>query len=136
MNISATSAAAGHTALDEIVELDRETTHALARRVVDAVGDGARDAGDADFADAARTGRVEVRVVLIAEADVDRADVGVDRHVILGKVGVDNPSVARIDMRFLEKRHAHAPYDAADQLASRELRVHQATDAVGPHDAR
>src|SRR5207237_898980 len=107
--------------LDQYVELDRQAADTPAGRVEDRVGDRGGDAGDADLADAARPDRVEVAIILVAEADVDLADVGVHRHVVLGEVGVDEASVALVEQRLFHQRHAHAPDDAAHELAAREL---------------
>jgi hypothetical protein len=55
--------------------------------------------------------RVHVRVALIDKAHVhDRRAVGVDRHRVLGEVGVRNPPGEAIHHRMLHRCHA----DAAD----------------------
>jgi len=60
---------------------------------------------------------------MIDEGHVDRLDVGIDRHVIFGEVGIHDPSVTFIEDRVLEQREAHAPHDAALQLAERRLGI-------------
>src|SRR3954469_17019129 len=122
--------------LNQVVQLYRQVADALAGGMEDCVGDGGRNAGDADLADAARAGGIELTIVFLAEADVDEADVGVHRHVVLREVGVDDAAIALIHQRLFEERHADAPDNAAHHLAARELRVHQPADAVVGHDAR
>src|SRR6185437_11655474 len=89
-----------------------------------------------DLAGAFGPDRTHVRVVLLDELHVDRADVGVHRHLILGEIRVDVPTRARIDVRLLEQRHANAPHHAALNLAPGRLFVEHAADRVRCHDAR
>src|SRR6266496_6566147 len=84
-------------ALNEFVQRDRQLAHALARSVIDSVGEGAGNAGDADFSDPARPERIESRVVLGDERHVDGLDVRVDRHVVLGKIAVGEAAIAEIE---------------------------------------
>ena len=52
------------------------------------------------------------------------------------RLAFDDAAVARVEHAVLEQRQAHAPHDAALQLAARRLRVEQPADAVGRDDAR
>jgi len=74
-----------------------------------------------------------VRIVLGNERDVDRADVGIHRHVVFG---VDDAPGALVAQRFLEERHSGAPDDAAEHLAVRRLGVEHGADTVDRGDAR
>ncbi len=109
--------------------------------MIDGVGDGRGHADDPDFADSFRADRVDVRIVLRNENHVDRTDVGVDRHQVLGQVHVRKGTEVPVEMRLLQERHADSLDDAAVVLAARGLGVQDAAarerrhDAVHAHDA-
>ena len=62
--------------------------------MVDGVANCAGHTGDADLSDAARAQRVEAQVRCAHEIDGKFLDVRIDRDVIFGKVGIDEPSGA------------------------------------------
>src|SRR5207244_13246290 len=68
---------------EQLVERDREITHAHARRVKDRVGDRRRDARHADLTDALRADRIDMLLMLVDKKYLDPGHVGMDRDVIL-----------------------------------------------------
>ena len=76
----------GPIGLKQAIEGDRKVPYTGSRRVPDRIGDGARRAGDADFADALDAERIHVRVVFLDQDRLERRHVGIDRDMVLGEV--------------------------------------------------
>src|SRR3981189_1050596 len=92
--------------LHDLVEGDGEVADAFAGGVVDGVGYGGGGSGDADFADASGSQRVEFVVGDVEGGDVDLVDVGVDGNVVLGEVFVDGAAVGWVDESLFVEGHA------------------------------
>src|SRR5215208_1264540 len=107
----------------QLVEPDRQRAHAHAGRVEDGVGDGRGGADDADLADSLDADRVELVVVLVDPAHVDRRRVGGRRDVVAGEVVVDVVAEARVEHALLVQRHRDAHRHPADQLRACRARV-------------
>src|SRR5207302_10307752 len=108
---------------------------AFAGGVVDGVGYGGGGSGNADFADASRSERVEFVVGDVEGGDVDFVDVGVDGDVVLGEVFVDGAAVGWVDEGLFVEGHADSPDDAADELVGAGLLINEGADVVGADHA-
>ena len=117
---------AGRSAL-QLVYRDRQIADALARRMMDGVGDRGGDADDADLAQALDAEAIDLGVGLVDEDDLDLSNVGVHGDMVFGDVGVHDPAEFMVDQRLLMQRHADAPDHAADDLAARGLGVEDAS---------
>ncbi len=94
--------------------------------MVDRVRDRGGDAGDPDFAHPPATHRVEAEVRLADPADVDRGDIGLDRHEVAREIRVRGLAVRAVVGELLEERSPDAEYDPPHELAARRLRVEHA----------
>ena len=101
---------------EQVLDLDRQFAHAHAGGVIGRGGDGGGDAGQADLADPAGAEFVDLLVGVIEEMHVDRRDVSVHRHHVVGEVAVDGRAVPRVVMRVLQQRHADSHHDRAFDL--------------------
>jgi hypothetical protein len=85
----------------EIIDPDRKPPDPHSGGVPDRIGHRPGAAGDADLADALDAQGVHVRIVFLDGQDVHRGDVGVNRHVILRKIGIHNSAGAAVDHGYL-----------------------------------
>src|SRR3954452_7651518 len=95
---------------------NRQVAHALAGRVIDGIGDRRCDPDHCNLSEAFHARAVELRIRLVDELDLDRADVGVHRNDILGEIGIQKTAIARVDFAYLPQRRADAPHDPASYL--------------------
>ena len=72
---------------------------------------------------------------MLSDGDVEGADVGVDRDVVVGEVAVDGVAGDGVDDGAFGEREADAPDDAAVELIDAGLAVHEGADVVGGDDA-
>jgi len=100
--------------VQHLIERDRQVAHPHAGRVVDGIGDRCRDPHDPDLAESFHPERVDQGIRFVDEDHLDVVDVGVNRHMVLGDVVVDDPAKAVVVNGFLMQRLA----DAADDGAS------------------
>src|SRR5262249_34539723 len=88
-----------------------------------------------DFPNSFYADFIHVGVVAVQKYDVDLGHVRVDRHQILGEVGVEIASGALVNCRLLMQRHRNAVHDSANHLTSCRLRVQDTADVVGSDHA-
>lgn len=78
---------------DKLIWRQRQFAQAFAGGIKDRVGDGGGHADDADFADAATTQTVDVRVGHLDKLDLNARHVAVDRDVIVGQIAGIRPGL-------------------------------------------
>ena len=74
-----------------------------------------------------------MRVVLLDHDHIETANVGVDRHEVLGEIDIRVRADAAVEVRLLEQRHADALHDAAEVLAARGFGVEDAAAGERAH---
>src|ERR1700761_3697543 len=109
----------------QLVQGDGQVADTGTGGVVDGVGHGRADAGDADLPDAAGAHGC-VRVGDVGPHNVDLRHVHVDGHVVVGQARVHDPPGALVEQRLLHEGQAQAHDDAAAELAGCRLGVEDA----------
>ena len=79
--------------LEQVRDRDGQAAEPLAGGVVDSVDDGGCHANRRDLAEALDAERIQQRVGLVDEVDLDLADVGVDRHRVFLEGGVEEAAL-------------------------------------------
>ena len=97
---------------------------------------GRRDAYHRYLTQSLHTRIVQQWIRFVHEIDADVPNVGIHRDDVLGEVGVQEPTVARVDLARLAKRCADPPHDAAEHLASCGARADDAAAVGDAHHAR
>jgi hypothetical protein len=72
-----------------------------------------------DLTRALHADRIHIRVFLVDEIHIDRPNVRVHRHMILGEIGIDVSTGSHVDVRLLEQRHSNSPNHTALNLTAR-----------------
>src|SRR5690242_17829984 len=87
------------------------------------VGNSGSSADNADLPYPFYAERIEMRLALLDEDHVDVMDVGVNRHMVLGEIMIDDASVAVIDHRLFVESHADAADHGSHDLTARGFRI-------------
>src|SRR5260370_16898982 len=87
-------------------------------------GERSGNSGETNFADAASTQFVDLRVRIIEEMYVNGGRVGVHRHQVVGQAAIDGSAVLRVVGRVLEESHANTHHDCALDLVPAGQRVY------------
>src|SRR3979411_3375760 len=90
--------------LQQVRDRDWQAAEPLAGGVVDRVHNGGYHADHADLAEALDTERIQQRVGLVDEVDLDLADVGVDGYRVFLEGGVEEAAEALVDLADLSQR--------------------------------
>ena len=98
-------------------------------------GERSGNSGETNFADAASTQFVDLRVRIIEEMYVNGRRVGVYRHQVVGQAAVDRSAALRVIRRVLEERHANPHHDCALDLVPAGQRVDDAPSIDDRHHA-
>src|SRR5580698_672971 len=91
--------------------------------MVDCVGNGGGDAGEADLSHAAGAQGVEDRVGVVEEGDVDRGGVRIGGDDVVGEVVIDGSTGPRVVAGGLEQGHADAHDNGTFDLIAGWFRV-------------
>ena len=105
---------------------DRQVPDALARRVIDGVGDRGGGADDAEFANPLHARRIYLAILLGNHDHVDPGHVGVDGRELLAEAVVDIPAPLLVALRRFEQSGRHSPDHRAHILAVGRARVDDA----------
>src|SRR4029077_11299686 len=106
----------GNRSALQFIESDRQVPDALARCVIDRVGDGGGDTDDTNLTYALDAERIDAVIDLIDEDHPDVVHVGIHGHMILGDVGIHDATEIVIDQRLFVQCHADTPHHAAHDL--------------------
>ena len=102
-----------------MLDANRQLTQATPGGMKHRIGNGGGHPCHRNLTQALEAGIVEGEVRLVDEGDLDRADIGIHRHDIFGKIGIEEPAISRIDLARFAQCRADAPYHAASHLAGR-----------------
>lgn len=94
--------------MQQVFDAHGQFAHADAGGMVDGCCDGRGNAGEADFANAARAVLVHDKVRVLDEGDVDLRCVGAGGHQVVGHAAVDRLAAALIVDSLLKQAHANA----------------------------
>src|SRR5215475_3252867 len=101
----ASPAAAAFRLKNQLVERNRERAHAYPRGMPDGIGDRTHRTGDADLAYTLDAKCIDIGVVLLDEDCLDAGDIRVYWYVIVGEIGVHDPSGTGVhDCLFMKRK--------------------------------
>jgi hypothetical protein len=78
----------------QLIDGDRKIADAHGRRMKDRIGDGSSRAYNTNLADAFHSEGVEMRLPLVDEDDLNVMYIGIHRHMILGKIVIDEMAIS------------------------------------------
>src|SRR5579863_46144 len=120
-------------ASQQLFNRDRQVPHALAGCVIDGICNRRCDRYRSELSQTFCADWTGFLIEVTHEQDVEFRDIRTSRHQVAGVITIDEATQGRIRFGLFHQGLADTPYNSADRLAARGLRIDHSTTVVGAY---